>query len=81
MGRFAWFLKQQETLTETQRIKAMELAHALLFFARGVPVIYYGDEQGFVGDGGDKSARQDMMPSAVPSYNALPLLANNAYGR
>ena len=41
-----------------------ELAHALMYFGRGMPVVYYGDEQGFTGDGGDKAARQDMMPSA-----------------
>ena len=31
--------------------------------ARGVPTIYYGDEQGFVGDGGDQDAREDMFAS------------------
>jgi glycosidase len=45
------------------------LAHALMFFARGTPVIYYGDEQGFTGDGGDKDAREDMFPSRVDVYN------------
>ncbi len=49
-----------------------------MFFARGVPVIYYGDEQGFVGDGGDKDARQDMMPSQVPSYNDDDLIGTDA---
>ena len=44
-----------------------QLAHALMFFARGQPVIYYGDEQGFTGDGGDKDAREDMFANAVPS--------------
>jgi hypothetical protein len=32
-------------------------------------VIYYGDEQGFTGDGGDKDAREDMFPSRVAVYN------------
>ena len=36
---------------------------------RGQPVVYYGDEQGFIGDGGDKDARQDMFASQVASYN------------
>ena len=35
---------------------------------RGVPVIYYGDEQGFTGDGDDRRARQDMFDTQVPSY-------------
>jgi glycosidase len=49
------------------------LAHGLLFTARGVPTVYYGDEQGFTGIESnnvisDKIARQDMFPSKVPSY-------------
>ena len=41
------------------------LAHELMYFSRGNPVVYYGDEQGFTGDGGDQLARQDMFPSRV----------------
>ena len=44
------------------------LAHALLLFTRGIPVIYYGDEQGFTGKGGDAAARQDMFGSKVPDF-------------
>ena len=43
---------------------------------RGVPVIYYGDEQGFVGRGGDQASRQDMFASQVASYNEQPWLPN-----
>jgi glycosidase len=42
----------------------------MLMTLRGVPVIYYGDEQGFAGTGGDQDARQDMFASRVPSYLA-----------
>ena len=31
------------------------LAHALMYLSRGNPVVYYGDEQGFTGDGGDQA--------------------------
>jgi pullulanase-type alpha-1,6-glucosidase len=44
------------------------LAHELMFFSRGQPVIYSGDEQGFTGPGGDKDARQDMFASRTPDY-------------
>ena len=44
------------------------LAHALMMFSRGVPTIYYGDEQGFTGDGGYGGARQNMADSQVASY-------------
>jgi glycosidase len=78
MGRFAYFLKESEyNYSESEQIQRNLLAHALLYFSRGVPVIYYGDEQGFVGDGGDQASRQDMMPSKVASYNDDDLLANN----
>ena len=42
-------------------LKRVLLAHAMLLTLRGVPVIYYGDEQGFVGVGDDQDARQDML--------------------
>ena len=47
------------------------LAHELMYFSRGNPVVYYGDEQGFTGAGGDQDARQDMFPSQTPQYNNL----------
>lgn len=78
MGRFAYSLKQSKhNYSESEQIQRNLLAHALLYFSRGVPVIYYGDEQGFVGDGGDQASRQDMMPSNVASYNDDDLLATN----
>ena len=54
------------------------LAHSLMYLSRGQPVVYYGDEQGFVGDGGDKDARQDMFPSQVASYNDDDLIGTDA---
>jgi glycosidase len=76
MGRFAYSLQQSpHKYNEQAQIKRNLLAHAMMFFSRGVPVVYYGDEQGFVGDGGDQASRQDMMPSLVDSYNNDDLLA------
>ncbi len=78
MGRFAYALKQSpHNYSEQAQIQRNLLAHAMMFFSRGVPVIYYGDEQGFVGDGGDQASRQDMMPSLVASYNDDDLLATD----
>jgi glycosidase len=42
-----------------------KLANALLFLLRGSPALYYGDEKGMAGSGGDKQARQDMFPTQV----------------
>jgi glycosidase len=78
MGRFAYLLKRSKhNYSEQEQIQRNLLAHAMMFFSRGVPVIYYGDEQGFVGDGGDQDSRQDMMPSIVDSYNDDDLLATD----
>ncbi len=75
MGRFAYLLNSQKKQFDEQQTSArLALATAITFFARGIPVIYYGDEQGFVGDGGNHDSRQDMMPSKVKSYNDDTLL-------
>jgi pullulanase-type alpha-1,6-glucosidase len=79
MGRIGYFLREDQTgADDTELLARSKLAHALMFFARGQPVIYYGDEQGFVGDGGDKLARQDMFPSQVPEYNDDDLIGTEA---
>ena len=44
------------------------LGHSLLFLLRGAPVVYYGDEVGMIGAGGDKAARQDMFPTQVAEW-------------
>ncbi|MEM8799540.1 MAG: alpha-amylase family glycosyl hydrolase [Pseudomonadota bacterium] len=75
IGRFGYFLKSDRpTISDDEAFKRMRLAHALMIFARGVPVIYYGDEQGFTGDGGDQNAREDMFRSQVASYNDNDLM-------
>ena len=58
----------------------VEFANELMFTLRGQPVIYYGDEQGFIGDGGDKDARQDMFASQVASYNDDPMIGSAPTG-
>ncbi|MEA2023050.1 MAG: pullulanase-type alpha-1,6-glucosidase [Actinomycetota bacterium] len=63
---------------DSERLARTTLDHALMYFTRGYPVVYYGDEQGFVGDGGDKDARQDVMPSLVPSYNDDDLIGTSS---
>jgi len=64
---------------ENEVLKRDMLAQAMLLTLRGVPTIYYGDEQGFAGKGGgDQNARQDMFPSRVASYNEEKLLGSSA---
>jgi len=69
MGRIGHFLSIDQPSDDDQtRFKKHILSHALLLFARGTPVIYYGDEQGFTGDGHDQDARDDMFATKVASY-------------
>jgi glycosidase len=70
-GRFGYYVrKERPQASDDEVLKRVQLAHAMLFTLRGVPVVYYGDEQGFTGVGGDQDARQDMMTSRTPSYLA-----------
>ncbi|MGW3207863.1 pullulanase-type alpha-1,6-glucosidase [Streptomyces sp. NPDC001135] len=69
MGRIGSFLKQDNPkATDAEILKKDELANELMFLSRGNPVVYYGDEQGFTGSGGDKDARQTMFASKVADY-------------
>ena len=54
--------------TDAEQVARDQLAHELMYFSRGNPVIYYGDEQGFTGDGDDRRSRQDMFETQTPSY-------------
>jgi len=56
------------------------LAHDLMYLTRGQPVVYYGDEQGFAGTGGDKDARQSLFATQVTSYADQPLLDGTTLG-
>lgn len=74
-GRVGMFIaKSSPKAGRAERLKRDLLAHAMLLTLRGVPTIYYGDEQGFTGDGGDQDAREDMFASKVAVYNDNALL-------
>lgn len=69
MGRIGYFLDQDNPkATDAELLKKDRLANELMFLSRGNPVVYYGDEQGFTGSGGDKDARQTMFASKVADY-------------
>ncbi|MEW2584829.1 pullulanase-type alpha-1,6-glucosidase [Streptomyces virginiae] len=69
MGRFGTFLKQDRPgAAEQELLGRYRLANELMFFSRGNPVIYSGDEQGYTGAGGDKDSRQPLFASQVADY-------------
>jgi glycosidase len=74
-GRFAHLVRAARPgVGDDEVVKRVLLAHAMLLTLRGAPVVYYGDEQGFVGTGGDQDARQDMFATQVPEYKRDPPL-------
>ena len=65
--------------SDDELLKRDMLAQAMLLTLRGIPTIYFGDEQGFAGkSGGDQNARQDMFPSEVASYNEDKLIGTTS---
>lgn len=69
MGRVGHLiLKARPDISDAELLDRTTLAYALVLLGRGVPVIYYGDEQGFTGDGDDRRARQDMFVTRTPDY-------------
>jgi len=69
MGRIGHLiLKAMPDISDAELLDRAALAHALVLLGRGVPVIYYGDEQGFTGDGDDRRARQDMFETRTAAY-------------
>ncbi len=79
-GRIGHFLLEAlgQDADDDELLARSILGHALLIFSRGVPVIYYGDEQGFTGDGRDQDAREDMFESQVAVYNDNRLIGTQA---
>ncbi|WP_067195166.1 pullulanase-type alpha-1,6-glucosidase [Microbacterium sp. XT11] len=75
MGRVGSFLRSTDAPLQRD-----ELAHDLMFLTRGQPVVYYGDEQGFAGPGGDKDARQTMFATQVADYANQPLVTGEQAG-
>ncbi|GLZ43191.1 alpha-amylase family glycosyl hydrolase [Actinokineospora sp. NBRC 105648] len=81
MGRLAWQLRlARPGIVDAELLRRLELGNALMYLWRGNPVVYYGDEQGFAGGGGDKLARQDMFASRTPEYAAERLVGAGRTG-
>lgn len=68
IGRTAMVIKAQSGAEGDELLRRVNLGHSLLYLLRGAPIVYYGDEYGLVGTGGDKEARQDLFPTQVSSW-------------
>ena len=71
MGRAARMIKDRAGgIGGTALLRRVQLAHSLMYLLRGAPVVYYGDEVGIIGRGGDKEARQDLFPTQVAAWRS-----------
>ncbi|APY84939.1 hypothetical protein DCW30_01070 [Streptomyces alfalfae] len=69
MGRIGGLIAQDNPgASDAELLRRDRLAHELMFFGRGNPVVYAGDEQGFTGSGGDNAARQPLFATDAPAY-------------
>ncbi|MEO3860393.1 pullulanase-type alpha-1,6-glucosidase [Acrocarpospora sp. B8E8] len=79
MGRIGSFIKADKPGAPDSELLARDtLAHRLMYLTRGQPVVYYGDEQGFTGAGGDKDARAPMFASQTADYLDDDLIGTTA---
>ena len=86
MGRIGYFLSNAVSVGDSKSLlERAKLANAALFLLRGGPVLYYGDEKGMTGTGGDKKARQDMFPTQVVDWQnevrigSTPIRSSSAF--
>ncbi|RJY10104.1 alpha-amylase [Aurantiacibacter aquimixticola] len=78
-GRFSTLIKQDiPEISQDELLSRVMLGHAMMLSLRGSPTIYYGAEQGFVGDGNDQMAREPLFPSRTAEYNDNDLIGTDA---
>jgi glycosidase len=67
VGRVGYIIANKRLQPADQLLPRTNLANALMYFSRGIPVVYYGDEVGMTGSnsGRDQFARQDMFPTDI----------------
>ena len=70
IGRTAMVIKSNSGAEGDELLARVNLGHSVLYLSRGTPIIYYGDEFGIVGTGGDKEARHDLFPTQVSSWQS-----------
>jgi alpha-amylase len=80
IGRAALLVKQQTNASGAELEQRVRLGYALLYLLRGAPVVYYGDEVGMIGRGGDKAARQDMFPTKVSEWQTEERVGGSPIG-
>jgi glycosidase len=80
MGRAAMIIGQRSGATGDELLRRVLLGYDLLYLLRGAPVVYYGDEVGMIGRGGDQQARQDMFPTQVDEWKTQERVGSPSIG-
>jgi glycosidase len=80
IGRAAAKIREQTQAEGAELLARVKLGNSLLYLLRGAPTVYYGDEVGMIGRGGDKAARQDMFSTKVEEWQAEERVASPPIG-
>jgi glycosidase len=79
MGRVAYLLLKSGAKADTLLASTL-FAHDVMYLTRGTPSVYYGDEVGMIGFGGDKAARQDMFSTQNVEWQREARVTGGAIG-
>ena len=87
VGRVGYTIATKRIQPADQLLPRTNLANALMYFSRGIPVVYYGDEVGMTGtnSGKDQFARQDMFATDIEIWKnevrigGSPIGSGNAF--
>jgi glycosidase len=82
VGRAGYIIASKRIQPSAQLVPRTNLANALMYFSRGIPVVYYGDEVGMTGSnsGKDQFARQDMFPTDIELWKNEPRIGGSPIG-
>ena len=72
IGRAALMIRSLGLGAAGPLLDRVGLAYSILYLLRGAPVVYYGDEFGIIGRGGDKQARHDLFQTQVREWQDEP---------
>jgi hypothetical protein len=82
MGRIGFMIPAAQANAKNDLLARTKLAHALMYFSRGIPTVYYGDEVGMTGsgNGGDQRARQDMFETKISAWKSEVRVGSDPVG-
>ena len=82
VGRVGFIIASKRVQPANQLVPRTNLANALMYFSRGIPTVYYGDEVGMTGtnSGKDQFARQDMFPTEVEIWKTETRIGGSPIG-